>query len=74
MKAAISCIRKTAREILDLDLEDEDLPADFLANLKVHMEDFYEALEQTGPSMTRDVVVETPSVSFNDIGGKQPHS
>lgn len=67
MKAAIGTIRRCAVGIVDLNAE--DISAEFMDSLRVTMYDFNEALKVTGTSITRDVVVETPQVTFEDIGG-----
>jgi len=66
-KAAVSCIRRCAKGIIDMD--EEDIPPEFLSSLRITMRDFLDAHGATGPSLTRDVVVETPSTTFDDIGG-----
>jgi len=66
-KAAVGCIRRCAKGIIDMD--EDDIPPEFLAALRVDMADYLGAMKVTGPSLTRDVVVETPNVSFDDIGG-----
>jgi len=59
------------REVLpDLNLkEDEPIPEDKLKELKVTAKDFQEALRIVRPSAMREVLVETPNVSWSDIGG-----
>ena len=66
-KAAILCIRRCAKGIIDMD--EEDIPPAFLNSLRITMQDYLDAHKSTGPSLTRDVVVETPSTTFADIGG-----
>ena len=66
-KAAIHCIRRCAKGIIDMD--EEDIPPAFLNSLRITMQDYLDAHKSTGPSLTRDVVVETPSTTFADIGG-----
>jgi len=66
-KAAIHCIRRCAKGIIDMD--EEDIPPAFLNSLRITMQDYMDAHKATGPSLTRDVVVETPSTTFADIGG-----
>lgn len=66
-KAAVNCIRSSARGLMDM--EEEDIPAEFLDSLAVSMKDFYAALNRVTPSSMRDVVVEKPDVTFDDIGG-----
>lgn len=59
------------RRILpDLHLEkDEPVPSEVLEKLRVNHRDFKEALRVVRPSAMREVIVETPDVSWEDIGG-----
>lgn len=50
-------------------MDEEDIPPAFLNSLRITMQDYLDAHKSTGPSLTRDVVVETPSTTFADIGG-----
>ena len=67
MKAATSCIRRSAIGLVDM--KEEDIPAEFLESLAVRMSDFMQAVKETGSSTIRDVTVSKPNVSFKDIGG-----
>lgn len=49
--------------------EDEPIPKEFLEKLKISEEDFLEALKTVRPSAMREVLVEIPSIKWNDIGG-----
>lgn len=66
MKAAVRCIRNQAASV---DLEAEELDAGFLDSLQVTMSDFTAAIAGVPPSALKDVCVEVPNVSFDDIGG-----
>lgn len=58
------------REKMDLiDLEEDQIDAEVLDALAVTMENFRFAMGQTNPSALREMVVEVPNVSWNDIGG-----
>ncbi len=56
------------REALERVLEAEELPG-IKEELKVTMDDFMEALKEIEPSALREVVVEVPDVSWDDVGG-----
>ncbi len=56
------------REALERVLEAEELPG-IEEELKVTMDDFMEALKEIEPSALREVVVEVPDVSWDDVGG-----
>jgi len=49
--------------------ENEDIPEEVLKELKVTKKDFDEALKVVRPSAMREILVETPNVSWNDVGG-----
>ena len=49
--------------------EDQPIPKEILEKLMVTQEDFQEALKVVRPSAMREVLVETPDVSWDDIGG-----
>ncbi len=58
------------RVLPDIDLEeDEDIPEDVLSDLQITMEDFREALKVVRPSAMREVMIEIPNVSWDDVGG-----
>jgi len=58
------------REKMDLiDLEDDTIDAEVLNSLAVTMENFRFAMGKSTPSAIRETVVETPNVSWTDIGG-----
>ena len=59
-------IRKVLPEI---DLEAETIPAEILNQLKVSKEEFFCALREMEPSALREVLVESPNVHWDDIGG-----
>ena len=52
-----------------IDLEDENIDAEILNSLAVTMEDFRFAMGKSTPSAIRETVVETPNVTWEDIGG-----
>ena len=49
--------------------EDESIPKEILEKMLITKEDFLEALKMVRPSAMREVLVEVPSVKWNDIGG-----
>ncbi len=65
-EAAIRTLRKILPEI---DLEQESIPAEILNKLQVTDDDFYEAYKSLNPSALREVVIESPNVKWEDIGG-----
>ena len=65
-KAAIRALRKVLPEI---DLTAESIPSDTLRKIIVTMDDFTNVLQEMEPSALREVFVEVPNVTWNDIGG-----
>ncbi|MFB6308766.1 MAG: CDC48 family AAA ATPase [Haloarculaceae archaeon] len=53
----------------DLDLDEEEIPADVLDSIEVTSDDFREALRGIEPSALREVFVEVPDVTWDDVGG-----
>jgi transitional endoplasmic reticulum ATPase len=65
-EAAIRALRKVLPEI---DLTAESIPSDTLRKIIVTMDDFLNVLQEMEPSALREVFVEVPNVTWNDIGG-----
>ncbi|WP_267639947.1 CDC48 family AAA ATPase [Haloarchaeobius amylolyticus] len=65
-EAAMNALRRIRPE---LDLEQEEIDAEVLENLKVTEGDFKEAMKSVKPSAMREVFVEVPDVTWNDVGG-----
>ena len=66
-EAAIIVLRKILPQ-MKLDGE-EKIPQDILEKLIVNHEDFVDALKTVRPSAMREVLVETPNVEWNSVGG-----
>ena len=49
--------------------EDEAIPKELLEKLQVTAKDFRDALKFVSPSAMREVLVESPNVKWNDVGG-----
>ncbi len=65
-EAAMTALRRIRPE---LDLESEEIDAEVLERLEVTENDFREALKGIEPSALREVFVEVPDVSWEDVGG-----
>lgn len=65
-EAAMRALRKVLPSI---DLEAQTIPAEVLNSLKVTMDDFMDAYREMQPSTLREVLLETPNVKWEDIGG-----
>ncbi|MEA2046750.1 MAG: CDC48 family AAA ATPase [Euryarchaeota archaeon] len=62
-------MRSLRRILPELDLEVESIPAEILNKIEVTNEDFLDALREMEPSAMREVLVESPNVHWEDIGG-----
>lgn len=66
-EAAMNVLRKFLPK-MKLD-SDEQISPEILSQLIVKHEDFTEALKNVRPSAMREVLVETPNVNWEDVGG-----
>ena len=66
-EAAMGVLRKYLPNI-NLD-GDEQIPSGVLEKLTISQEDFMDALRLVRPSAMREVLVETPNVDWNSVGG-----
>jgi transitional endoplasmic reticulum ATPase len=64
-----AAMRSLRRIIPELDLELEVIPMEVLNKLKVNREDFFAALREMQPSTLREVLIESPNVHWDEIGG-----
>ncbi len=65
-EAAIEAVRRIMPK---LDLDERTIPAEVLEELQVEKNDFREALKRVQPSAMREVMVQAPTVGWDDIGG-----
>jgi transitional endoplasmic reticulum ATPase len=65
-EAAIEAIRRIMPQ---LNLQDRTVPPEVLDTLSVTREDFLEALKRVQPSAMREVMVQAPTVRWDDVGG-----
>jgi transitional endoplasmic reticulum ATPase len=65
-EAAMNALRKI---IPSIDFQMDEIPYETLLKLEVTMNDFIEALKEVEPSAIREVFVEVPNVSWEDVGG-----
>lgn len=65
-EAAMRSLRKIIPEI---DLAQDKISAEILQKIKITDDDFKEALKEVKPSALREVLVEVPNVSWDDVGG-----
>jgi transitional endoplasmic reticulum ATPase len=65
-EAAMNAVREIIPQIR---WETNDVPYQLLSSLEVCMEHFNAAMCEVEPSAMRDIIIEIPDTTFNDIGG-----
>ena len=65
-EAAMKALRRYLPEI---DLEEDTIPPEVLEKMEVCMEDFHHAIKDIEPSALREIYVEVPEVTWEEIGG-----
>ena len=65
-EAALEAVRRILPKI---NLAEESLPTEVLDALSVDLADFDNALKRVQPSAMREVMVEVPNVTWDDVGG-----
>ncbi|RAP46875.1 MAG: ATPase [Methanosphaera sp. rholeuAM74] len=64
-EAAMLVLRRILPEIQT----DKEVPAEVLEKMVLHQKDFKEALKEIQPSALREVMVQIPDVTWDDVGG-----
>lgn len=67
-ESAMSALRRVKPQ---LDLEQDEIDVDLLEEIQVTDDDFKQALRDIEPSALREVFVEVPDVTWDDVGGLQ---
>jgi transitional endoplasmic reticulum ATPase len=65
-EAAMKALRRYLPEI---DLDQDEIPPEVLEKMEVQMNDFKIAIREIEPSALREIYVEIPEVSWEDVGG-----
>ena len=61
---------KSLRRILpEIDYDEEKISSEILEKIQITSDDFRDALKEVSPSALREVQVQVPNVSWNDVGG-----
>ena len=63
---------RSLRRILadgEIDLDEEKISSEILQKIQISSEDFRDALKEVSPSALREVQVQIPDVSWDDVGG-----
>ena len=67
-EAAMGALRRVLPEI---NLDEESVPAEILDKINVTMNDFEDSLKEVPPSSMREILVESPNVKWEDVGGME---
>ncbi|NDF28952.1 MAG: AAA family ATPase [Nitrososphaeria archaeon] len=64
-----AAMRSLRRILPDIDLQQEKISTEILQKIKISEDDFKEALKEVRPSALREVLVEIPNITWDDVGG-----
>ena len=64
-----AAMRALRRYLPEIELEEETIPPEVLEKMEVRMDDFKEAIKDVEPSALREIYVEIPEVTWEEVGG-----
>ena len=64
-----AAMRSLRRLLPEIDLDQNKIPPQILQKIKISSNDFNNALREVRPSTLREVLVQTPNVTWDDVGG-----
>lgn len=64
-----AAMRSLRRVLPEIDLDQEKISSEILQKIQVTSEDFRDALKEVRPSALREVLVQIPNVTWDDVGG-----
>ncbi len=64
-----AAMRSLRRILPEIDLDEEKISTEILQKIQITNEDFLDALKEVRPSALREVQVQIPNVSWDDVGG-----
>ena len=64
-----AAMRSLRRILPEIDLDEDKISAEILQKIEITSEDFRDALKEVRPSALREVQVQIPNVSWDDVGG-----
>lgn len=65
-EAAMEALR---RNLPNINLDGGEIPGEVLENIRVERNDFLEALKKVQPSAMREIMIQVPNVSWDEVGG-----
>lgn len=72
MLAKEAAMRSLRRVLPEINLDDDEIPAEILRNIRITGTDFEAALKEIRPSALREVQAHIPDVGWDDVGGLGP--
>jgi transitional endoplasmic reticulum ATPase len=60
---------ETEKKWAEIDYDEEKISSEILEKIQITSDDFREALKEVSPSALREVQVQVPNVSWDDVGG-----
>mgnify|MGYP003319685068 FL=1 len=66
-----SAMKALRRYLPEIDLDEEQIPPEVLEKMAVIMSDFRMAIKEVEPSALREIYLEVPEVSWDEVGGLQ---
>ena len=64
-----AAMRSLRRILPEIDLDEDKISSEILQRIQITSEDFRDALKEVRPSALREVQVQIPNVSWDDVGG-----
>tara|TARA_A100001037_G_scaffold301932_1_gene332475 strand:- start:7486 stop:9711 length:2226 start_codon:yes stop_codon:yes gene_type:complete len=64
-----SAMKALRRYLPEIDLDEEQIPPEVLEKMEVKMSDFRQAIKEIEPSALREIYLEVPEVSWEQVGG-----
>ena len=64
-----AAMRSLRRILPEIDLDEDKISTEILQKIQITSEDFWDALKEVRPSALREVQVQVPNVSWDDVGG-----
>jgi transitional endoplasmic reticulum ATPase len=64
-----AAMRSLRRILPEIDFSQEKISQEILQKIEITSEDFRDALKEVRPSALREVLVQTPNVTWDDVGG-----
>ncbi|MEE2629415.1 MAG: CDC48 family AAA ATPase [Candidatus Thermoplasmatota archaeon] len=64
-----SAMKALRRYLPEIDLDEEEISPEVIEKMEVRMSDFQEAVREIEPSALREIYIEVPEVTWDEVGG-----